>query len=403
LLKKKNILLVISGSVAAEKCLGLIKKFKQSGANVDCIVTANAKKFISTSTIRKITGKKVFIELFNRKDSRDMSHIDLSRCADVLLVAPASANLIAKMAHGLADDLATTTLLASNKKIILAPAMNLYMWKNVLTQRNIKILKESGIKIINPTSGKLACGEMGEGRMEEVENIFKSVHDFLARSNALKNISAIVTSGPTIEPIDPIRYISNRSSGKQGHAIAQSLANLGAHTTLISGPTDLPDPEGVNTIHVETALQMYNQCKKKLPVDIAICNAAVSDWRLQKTSKLKIKKEIVRKKSGSLIFKLKENPDILHYLSNAKNLRPRLVIGFAAETNNLPHNAKEKLIKKNCDWVLANKINKKTNIIGGENNLIRFVDKNQSEAWPKMTKIAVAEKLADKIDHYFNK
>jgi len=369
---------------------------------VDCIITANAQKFIDTSAISRITGKKNFTELFYKENSNDMSHINLSRHAHVLLVAPASANLIAKMAHGLADDLATTTLLASNKKIFLAPAMNLYMWKNSVTQKNIQILRESGIKIIGPTSGKLACGETGEGRMEEIANIFKEVYDFLINSSSLKNISAIVTSGPTIEPIDPIRYISNRSSGKQGHAIAQSLSNLGANTTLISGPTDLPDPEDVNTIHVETALQMYNQCKKKLPVDVAICNAAVSDWRVRKNSKLKIKKEIARKKSENFSIRLTENPDILHYLSNAKNLRPRLVIGFAAETNNLIQNAKKKLIAKNCDWILANKITRKTNIIGGENNSIRFIDKNCSEVWPIMTKAEVAKKLANKIASYLN-
>ena len=402
LLKKKNVLLIISGSVAAQKCLKLIKKFKKLGAAIDCIVTPNAQKFIDTSAISKITGKRVFTELFYKEDSNDMSHINLSRRADVLLIAPASANLIAKMAHGLADDLATTTLLASNKKIFLAPAMNLCMWKNPMTQKNIQILKESGIKIIGPTSGKLACGETGEGRMEEITDIFKETCDFLINSTSLKNISAIVTSGPTIEPIDPIRYISNRSSGKQGHAIAQSLSNLGAKTTLISGPTNLPDPEGVNTIHVETALQMYSQCKKGLPADVAICNAAVSDWRVKKNSRSKIKKEMIRKKLEDFSIRLTENPDILYYLSNAKNRRPRLVIGFAAETNNLIRNARKKLATKNCDWILANKIDAKNGIIGGENNSIKFIDKNCSETWPMMTKKEIAQKLADKISGYFN-
>ena len=402
MLKKKNVLLIISGSVAAQKCLQLIKKFKKLGAAIDCIVTPNAQKFIDTSAISKITGKRVFTDLFYKEDSNDMSHINLSRRAHVLLIAPASANLIAKIAHGLADDLATTTLLASNKKIFLAPAMNLYMWKNPMTQKNIQILKESGIKIIGPTSGKLACGEAGEGRMEEITHIFKETCDFLINSTSLKNISAIVTSGPTIEPIDPIRYISNRSSGKQGHAIAQSLSNLGAKTTLISGPTNLPDPEGVNTIHVETALQMYNQCKKGLPADVAICNAAVSDWRVKQNFRSKVKKEMIRKKLEDFSIRLTENPDILHYLSNAKNRRPRLVIGFAAETNNLIRNARKKLATKNCDWILANKIDAKNGIIGGENNSIKFIDKNCSETWPMMTKKEIAQKLADKISGYFN-
>jgi phosphopantothenoylcysteine decarboxylase/phosphopantothenate--cysteine ligase len=326
-----------------------------------------------------------------------MGHIQLSRSADVILVAPATANIISKIAYGISDDLASTILMATNKPVLLAPSMNVHMWLNNATQRNINTLRSDGINLIGPDIGSMACGEYGEGRMSEPSEIIKYTINFIEKINfsPLKNYSALITSGPTREMIDPVRYISNESSGKQGHAIAKAIFELGAKTTLISGPTSIPDPAGPTMVKVKSATEMSDACESLLPTDIAVCAAAVGDYKISNASPKKIKK------SGSKIsIELEENPDILSRISKRNSKRPKLVIGFAAETENLISNAELKLKEKGCDWILANDISN-GEIIGHDNNKVHFISIDEKSEWDTMSKNDVAKKLSSKIADHF--
>ncbi len=402
-LKNKSILLIISGGIAAYKSLELIRLIRKNGGNVRCILTDGGKQFVTPLSISALSENEVYTNLWSLKDETEMGHIRLSREADLIIIAPASANIIAQMAHGLAQDLATTTLLAANTPITIAPAMNHQMWSNPATQTNIATLQQRGIEIIPPTEGDMACGEFGTGRMSEPDDILHHIITSLTPEKLpLKGKHAIVTSGPTYEPIDPVRFIGNRSSGKQGQAIARALKNAGANVTLITGPTALPPPTDITTINIETAAQMLEATEKSLPANICICAAAVSDWSPENTTKNKIKKT----KSTPPEIKLKENKDILKTLSNHIN-RPDLVIGFAAETENLKANAQSKLTRKNCDWILANNIHpsnaRSTNktIFGSDQNHVYLITSSGIQDWLPMTKQAIAEKLTNEIIEYF--
>jgi phosphopantothenoylcysteine decarboxylase/phosphopantothenate--cysteine ligase len=328
-----------------------------------------------------------------------MGHIRLSREADLIVVAPATADLMAKLAHGLADDLASTTLLATTAPILLAPAMNKMMWQNAATQANAAVLKARGIRMVGPDAGDLACGEVGAGRMAETPDILAAI-DTLLSGGALKGLRALVTSGPTIEPIDPVRYIANRSSGKQGHAIAAALARMGAETTLVAGPTALGDPAGVQTRHIESAAEMLAACETSLPVDVAVFAAAVADWGVAKPANHKIKKD---ESARPPVLELSANPDILKAVSNAGIKRPKLVIGFAAETENLVEFAQAKLRAKGCDWILANDVSPAMGTFGGDRNTIHLVTRNGSEDWPTLSKLDVADRLGRKIAEHFGR
>lgn len=386
-----SITLIISGSIAAIKAPELIRQLRAKNIGVRCIVTAGGQKFVSVEEIKKLSGNPVSTDLFDEEEMREMWHIRFSRETDLIVVAPASANLIAKMAQGIADDMATATLLANNKRLIVAPAMNTYMWMHPATQRNVKQIMADGAEIIEPREGLLACGEVGAGRMAEPEDIVNIIVRRLESQQSLLGVKALVTSGPTFEAIDPVRFIGNRSSGKQGHAIAAELARCGAEVSLVAGPTMLSDPPGVNVKHVTSAAEMLKACEKSLPADIAVCVAAVSDWRVKTQSKQKIKK----KKSAVPSLKLVENPDILHHLSHAKK-RPKLVIGFAAETENLLKNAAAKLKKKGCDWIVANDVSGKKGFDAEENQVV-LITAEGNQKWPKMSKEKVAEKLIERI------
>ncbi|MBL9097317.1 MAG: bifunctional phosphopantothenoylcysteine decarboxylase/phosphopantothenate--cysteine ligase CoaBC, partial [Alphaproteobacteria bacterium] len=326
-------------------------------------------------------------------DEAEMGHIQLSRDADLLVVAPATADLMAKMASGRADDLASTALLATDKHVLLAPAMNVRMWLHAATQRNIARLKADGVAFVGPNEGDMACGEFGPGRMAEPHEILAAIETLLGASRLLDGMAALVTAGPTFEPIDPVRFISNRSSGKQGYAIAGALAALGAKTTLVSGPTALSAPTGVKFVPVETAHQMLAACEDALPADIAVCAAAVADWRVDHTANQKIKKAA----GGLPTLKLIENPDILHTLATHQSRRPRLVVGFAAETEKVVEHAQAKRLKKGCDWIVANDVSPATGVMGGDDNTVHIVTAHGVETWPKLAKHDVARKLAEKI------
>lgn len=392
MLEGKRILLIISGGIAAYKSLDLIRRLKERGGNVRCVLTRAAAEFVTPLTVSALSGERVFGDLFSLTDEHEMGHIQLSRDADLLLVAPATANILARMARGLADDLATTALLATDKPVMVAPSMNVRMWEHEATRANIAILRQRGILILGPNSGDMACGEYGEGRMVEPNAIAAVVESHFADAGLLAGRRALVTSGPTHEPIDPVRYIANRSSGKQGHAIAIALARLGADTVLVTGPTNQPDPAGVTVHHIETANQMLDACRAALPVDIAICAAAVSDWRVASESMTKIKKD------GAVPeFALVENPDILRTLSAASDNRPSLVIGFAAETGDVIARAVPKRDAKGCDWMVANDVSPGTGTFGGDENTVHLITESVTESWPRMTKQHVADKLARRI------
>ena len=395
-LENKSILLVISGGIAAYKSLELIRLIKKSGGRVRCIVTQGGQQFVTPLSVAALSEEQVYTDLFSLKDETEMGHIRLSREADLIVVAPASANIIAQMTWGLAEDLAAATLLAANKPILLAPAMNHKMWDNAATRENLAKLKSRGILTVGPTEGDMACGEYGMGRMAEPEDILAAIRSFFFEQ-PLKGFTALVTSGPTFEPIDPVRFIGNRSSGKQGHAIAAALAAAGAQVTLVTGPVSLKDPAGVKTLHVETAKQMLKSCEDSLPFDIAVCAAAVSDWTPLETQSRKIRK---RENKSAPDIKLKENPDILKTLSNHKN-RPRLIIGFAAETENLLENAREKLKSKGCDWLLANDVGAE-NIFGADENHVYLVTQQKTQEWPRSSKDEIARRLAQTIAGYLN-
>ncbi|MBO22812.1 MAG: bifunctional phosphopantothenoylcysteine decarboxylase/phosphopantothenate--cysteine ligase CoaBC [Rhodospirillaceae bacterium] len=393
MLHGKRILLIISGGIAAYKSLELVRRLRERGAAVRCVVTRGGAQFITPLSLAALSEDKVYTELFSLTDEAEMGHIQLSRDADLLLVAPATADLLAKMTHGQADDLASTVLLATDKDVMVAPAMNMRMWEHPATQDNLRTLQARGVRVVGPEEGDMACGEYGLGRLAEPDDIAAAVSDFFQTSAPLSGRHALVTSGPTHEPIDPVRYIANRSSGRQGHAIAAALARRGATTTLVSGPTNLPDPPGVNVVRVESARDILAACEAALPVDVAICAAAVADWRVARAANEKLKKN----GGGPPKLEMAENPDILASLAAPANTRPGLVIGFAAETELVIENARAKREHKGCDWILANDVSPKTGTFGGEENTIHLVSAEGVEDWPRMSKTAVANRLADRV------
>ena len=391
----KSILLIVTGGIAAYKTPELVRLLKSEGADVRCVLTRAGAEFVTPLTLAAVSGNAVHQDLFSLTIESEMGHIQLSRLADVTVIAPATANTLAKLAHGLADDLASTVLLATDTDVLAAPAMNVRMWHHFATQDNVALLKKRGVQFIGPDEGNMACGEFGEGRMSEPATIVETLRAYFNTSTRLSGRRVLVTSGPTHEPIDPVRYIANRSSGKQGHAIATALARLGAETTLITGPTQESDPAGVNTIHVETARQMMSAVDAALEgIDVAVCAAAVADWRMETEASDKIKKDA----SGTPQLTLIENPDILASISTAENRRPYLVVGFAAETTNLIASAQAKLTRKGCDWIVANDVS--GNTFGGADNTVHIVSADGVEEWPRLSKADVAERLAARIaDH----
>ena len=398
MLAGKKILLIISGGIAAYKSLALIRALKKENAHVKCILTDGGAQFITPLSVAALTQEEVYTELFSLKDETDMGHIRLSREADLIVIAPASANLIGQMAYGLAEDLASTTLLASNRPIMLCPAMNPMMWQHPATQENLETLKSRGLEIVMPDEGEMACGETGTGRMSEPETILEAVIKHFQENKPLAGRKALVTSGPTYEEIDPVRFIGNRSSGKQGHAIAQALTQAGASVTLVSGPVALADPEGVQTVHVESAQEMLNACESALKegADISICAAAVADWRVVELAENKLKK---KDNQDTLSINLTKTTDILQTIANHKE-RPSLVVGFAAETENLLEYAQAKRQKKGCDWILANDVGGGT-VFGKDENHVHLVTEGGTEEWPQSTKHEIARDLTGRIVEYF--
>ena len=391
----RRVLLVISGGVAAYKSLELIRRLQDKGVKVSCVLTKGGAQFVTPMAVSALSGEKVHDDLFSLTDDNGMAHIQLSRQSDLVVVAPASADLLAKMAVGLADDLASTLLLASDKPILVAPTMNLFMWQHPATQANIATLRSRGVLQVGPGSGDLACGEVGDGRMAEVPEIIAAIEEALAPANGpLKGKKAIVTSGPTHEPIDPVRFIANRSSGKQGHAIAAALAALGAEVTLVSGPVTIPDPAGVTVVKVETAVEMLEACTKALPADIAVCAAAVADWRVVNASDEKRKKV---PGAPPPTIELTPNPDILATLSGPGPTRPALVVGFAAETEKLIEHAQAKLARKGCDLIVANDVSPASGTFGGDANSVHLITADSFDSWPQLAKDDVARRLAAHI------
>ncbi|CAN7270384.1 bifunctional phosphopantothenoylcysteine decarboxylase/phosphopantothenate--cysteine ligase CoaBC [Pararhizobium sp. LjRoot255] len=399
-LQGKRILLIISGGIAAYKSLDLIRRLRERGASVRPVMTAGAQAFVTPLAVGALAADKVFTDLFSREDEQDVGHIRLARDCDLILVAPATADLMAKMAHGLADDLASTILLATDRPVLVAPAMNPKMWSHPATRRNHATLVADGIRFIGPCSGEMAeSGEKGEGRMAEPLEIAAAAESLLDTGpKPLAGRKAIVTSGPTHEPIDPVRYIANRSSGKQGHAIATELARLGADVTLVSGPVTIADPRGVSVIHVERAEEMRDAVIAALPADIAVMVAAVADWRVASAAGNKIKK-----KPGEAPppLQLTENPDILKTVGHHAK-RPKLVVGFAAETQNVAENGRSKLERKGADYILANDVSPHTGIMGGDRNTVKVIGKTGDQDWPDMDKQAVAERLGRLIASHFS-
>ncbi len=406
MLTGKNILLIISGGIAAYKSLDLIRRLKERGAGVRCVLTQGGAQFVTPLSVAALSEEAVFQDLFSLKDESEMGHIRLSREADLLVVAPASADLMAKMAAGLANDLASTVLLATDKPVLLAPAMNTVMWDHPATRRNFQTLLDDGLRAVGPGQGDLACGEVGAGRMSEpleivaaVENIIGEAATGQSVATPLKGRRAIVTSGPTYEAIDPVRYLANRSSGKQGHAIAAALAGLGAEVVLVAGPNNQPDPNGVSVRDIESASQMLAACEAALPADIAVCAAAVADWRVAGEAGQKMKKD----GSGQPpALNLVENPDILATLSQMNGGRPNLVVGFAAETEKVVDHAQSKRARKGCDWIVANDVSAESGVMGGNENTVHLITADNVEDWPKMPKDAVATALAKRIADYFS-
>jgi phosphopantothenoylcysteine decarboxylase/phosphopantothenate--cysteine ligase len=399
----KRILLIIGGGIAAYKCLDLIRRLRERGASVRTVMTRAAQQFITPLAVGAISGNRVFTELFDREDEHDIGHIRLSREADLIVVAPATANMLARMAGGHADDLATAVLLATDKPVLAAPAMNPRMWMHPATQRNVVTLTRDGIGFIGPNSGEMAeRGEAGRGRMAEPLEIVAAVADLLSNAQPIGPLSGrhvVITSGPTHEPIDPVRYIANRSSGKQGHAIARAAAELGASVTLVTGPVQLPDPPGVTVVHVEAASEMLASVQQALPADIAIFAAAVADWRVASASDQKIKKD---KSSGVPALQLVENPDILKTISARGQMRPSLVIGFAAETENVVAFATKKRKAKGCDWIVANDVSPATGIMGGDRNAVHLITADGVDDWPAMSKDDVARRLIERAAEHLH-
>ena len=401
----KRVLLIIGGGIAAYKSLFLIRELARRGVKSRVIITKGGTEFVTPLSAGALSGDKVFTDLFDLTDEAEMGHIELSRAADLVVVAPATADLLAKAAHGIANDLATTTLMATDKRVLYVPAMNVRMWEAASTQRNVQTLLEDGAYFIGPDEGDMACGEFGPGRMSEPPAIADHIMGLLQGDTTLDGLRAprplsgkhvLITAGPTREPIDPVRYLSNHSSGKQGYAIAASLSGLGAKVTLVSGPVNLQPPNGVDLVKVETAREMLSACEAALPADCFVSVAAVADWRPTHAGNKKIKKD----KDGIPPLTLEENPDILKTLSNAKN-RPHLVVGFAAETNDVIEHAQAKLKKKKCDWIVANDVS--GDVMGGDHNEMILVTKGGADAWPRQTKAGAAQQLALKIAQELSK
>ncbi|WP_298296322.1 bifunctional phosphopantothenoylcysteine decarboxylase/phosphopantothenate--cysteine ligase CoaBC [uncultured Litoreibacter sp.] len=392
MLAGKHVLLIIGGGIAAFKSLDLIRRLRERGATVTPVLTKAAEEFVTPLSASALAAQKVYRDLFDLTDEAEMGHIELSRAADLVVVAPATADLMAKMAGGHANDLASTLLMATDKRVLVAPAMNVRMWEHPATQRNAATLKSDGILFVGPDEGDMACGEYGPGRMSEPLAIAAAVEDALL-DGPLKGKHVLVTSGPTHEPIDPVRYIANRSSGAQGTAIARSLSALGARVTFVTGPADAPPPAGVDVVKVQTAREMLEAVQNALPADAAVFAAAVADWRVTTASDSKIKKG----KDGTPSLEFAENPDILATVSQMKKGRPGLVVGFAAETDDVIANATAKRKRKGCDWIVANDVSPSTGIMGGTENAVTVIEEADVEEWPRMSKSQVASRIAARI------
>ncbi len=392
MLQGKHILLIIGGGIAAFKSLDLIRRLRERGATVTPVLTRAGEQFVTPLSVSALAGRKLYRDLFDLGDEAEMGHIQLSRVADLVVVAPATADLMAKMANGHADDLASTLLMATDTPVLIAPAMNVRMWDHAATQRNLVTLKGDGIAVVGPNDGDMACGEFGPGRMSEPMEIVAAIEARLT-DGPLSGKRILVTSGPTHEPIDPVRYIANRSSGAQGAAIGRALAALGAEVIFVSGPADAAAPDGVEVIRVETAQQMLEAVEAALPVDAAIFAAAVADWRVASASDRKLKKS----KDGLPMLEFAENPDILRMVSQMKHGRPGLIVGFAAETDDVIDNATAKRLRKGCDWIVANDVSPATGIMGGPENAVILITDDGADVWPRMTKDAVARRLAQRI------
>jgi phosphopantothenoylcysteine decarboxylase/phosphopantothenate--cysteine ligase len=393
MLAGKRILLIIGGGIAAYKSLDLIRRLRERGATVTPVLTRAGAEFVTPLSVASLAGEKLHTDLFDLTDEAEMGHIQLSRVADLIVVAPATADLMAKLAHGRADDLASTLLLATDTRVLVAPAMNVRMWDHPATRRNLATLRGDGVLTVGPNEGDMACGEFGFGRMAEPLEIVAAVEAALG-DGPLKGRHIIVTSGPTHEPIDPVRYIANRSSGAQGRAIALALSAMGARVTFITGPASVPPPEGVTVQRVETAQEMLAAVEAALPADAAVFAAAVADWRVANAAASKIKKDGSGKPPG---LEFAENPDILATVSRQQSGRPRLVVGFAAETDDVVANATAKRARKGCDWIVANDVRPETGIMGGTENAVTLITATGAETWDRMTKDAVARKLAARI------
>jgi phosphopantothenoylcysteine decarboxylase / phosphopantothenate---cysteine ligase len=393
-LSASRILLIIGGGVAAFKSLDLIRRLRERGAAVQTVLTPAAERFVTPLSAAALSAAPVRQDLFNLLDEAEMGHIELSRSADLLVVAPATADLLAKMANGHADDLASTTLLATDKRVLVAPAMNVRMWNHPATQRNVAQLMADGVVFVGPEEGEMACGEFGPGRMSEPMAIVAAIAEELGKKDGLaarpmSGKTVLVTAGPTYEPIDPVRFIGNRSSGLQGFAIARAAAEAGARVTLVSGPVNLANPSGVHVVKVETALEMLAAVRSALPADVFIGAAAVADWRVQEIGGEKLKKS----QGGAPALRLVENPDILATVAQSGPARPALVVGFAAETENVLEHARQKLNRKGCDVIVANAVGAGTGVFGGPNNEVHIVTRDSVSSWPSMSKDAVAQRL----------
>ena len=391
----KKVLLIVSGGIAAFKALELIRLARKAGLAVTCVATENAKHFVTPLSMQALSENKVYSEIFSLTDESEMGHIQLSRSADLLVVVPATANILAKMAAGIADDLASTVLLATDKPVLVAPAMNVRMWLHPATQANKKTLAARGVHVVGPDEGAMACNEFGPGRMAEPTAILAAIEALLnPLPRPLSGRHVLVTSGPTHEPIDPVRYIANRSSGRQGHAIAAALVGLGARVTLVSGPVTVPDPVGATVVRVESAREMLDACQAALPADAAVFAAAVADWRVANASDGKIKKQ---PGAAAPALELVPNPDILATIATAGPRRPKVVVGFAAETDDLLVNAQSKLVRKNADFIVANDVSPDTGIMGGTENAVHLIAAAGVEEWPRLAKEEVAQRLAARI------
>ena len=398
-LLEKKILLIICGGISAYKSLEIIRNLKKKGAKIKTILTKNAKEFVTPLSVASLSNEKVYQDLFNHETEAEMDHIKLSRWSDVILVAPATANTISKLSTGASDDLASTVMLASDKKIFLTPAMNVRMWEHPSTKENLKKLKKFGYKIIGPEIGDMACGEYGEGKMMEAEEVVKQIENYFLNLNKNKKFKALVTAGPTREYIDPVRFITNKSSGKQGFELAKSFSKKGFETTLISGPTNLKVDENINFIKVETAEEMFRETQNNLPADVAIFSAAISDFKVKEKKVQKIKKD------NYVNLNLEKNIDILNYVAKHNSLRPKLVIGFAAETNDIKNNAKKKLMEKNCDWIIANDVSNKSIGFDSDFNEVTIFYKNKENIDEKLSikrKSEISDEIIDRVISQLN-